>query len=53
VRWGTNFRPETVGAALPLQSDPLGLWMQRMLARRAVGAPSQPYPQPLFQHVGG
>ena len=53
VRWGTNFRPETVGAALPLQSDRQGHWMQRMLARRAVGARSQPYPQPLFQHVGG
>lgn len=53
VRWGTSFRPETVGAPLPLQSDPQGHWMQRMLARRAVLAASQPSAQPIFQHVGG
>lgn len=53
VRWGTNFRPETIGAALPVQSDNQGLWMQRMLARRAVRAPSQPFSQPLYQHAGG
>lgn len=51
VRWGTSFRPETIGATLPLQSDPQGHFMQRMLARRAVAVPSQLFPQPLFQHA--
>ena len=53
VRWGTNFRPETVGALLPLQSDRHGYWMQRMLARRAARVPGQPSAQPLYQHLGG
>ncbi|XSG83233.1 MAG: ring-hydroxylating oxygenase subunit alpha [Methyloligella sp. ZOD6] len=53
VRWGTNFRPETIGAPLPLQSDPQGLWMQRAVANRAMGAPSEPFPHPLYQHAGG
>ena len=53
VRWGTNSRPETMGSALPLQSDPQGLWMQRMLARRAGRAPRQFFSQPLFQQARG
>lgn len=53
VRWGTHFRPETIGAALPVQSDPQGLWMQRMLARRVTRTSGRSFPQPLFQHVGG
>ena len=53
VRWGTNSRPETIGSALPLQRDPQGLWMQRMLARRAARAPRQFFSQPLFQHARG
>ena len=53
VRWGTNFRPETIGAALPVQSEPQGLWMQRMIARRAVRTQSQSFAHPLFQHTRG
>ncbi|WP_072395817.1 ring-hydroxylating oxygenase subunit alpha [Hyphomicrobium sp. CS1GBMeth3] len=53
VRWGTNFRPETKGAALPLQASPQGLWMQRLLARRAVQVSNGHFPQPIFQHAGG
>lgn len=53
VRWGTNFRPETIDAELPLQSNPQGLWIQRMIARRAVRTPTQPFAQPLFQHARG
>lgn len=34
VRWGTVSRPDTVGAALPLQSEVQGWWMQRVLARK-------------------
>lgn len=53
ARWGTSFRPETIGTALPLQSNPQGLWMQRMLARHAVRAPSQPSSHPVFQQLRG
>ncbi|MEG6507678.1 ring-hydroxylating oxygenase subunit alpha [Methyloligella sp. 2.7D] len=53
VRWGTNFRSETIGAPLPRQSDPLGLWMQRMVARRVMQTPSAPFSQPLYQHARG
>lgn len=53
VRWGTNFRPETKGTALPLQASPQGLWMQRMLARRAGQVSNGHFPQPIFQHAGG
>lgn len=52
-RWGTSFRPETIGATLPVQSSPQGHWMQRMLATRAVRAPRKPYAQPIFQQVRG
>ena len=37
VRWGTVSRPETVGAALPLQNEVQGWWMQRVLARKMLG----------------
>lgn len=53
VRWGTDFRPETKGAALPLQDSPQGLWMQRMLARRAGHVSNGQIPQPIFQQVRG
>jgi hypothetical protein len=36
VRWGTASRPETIGADLPLQDRPQGLWMQDLLSRKAV-----------------
>lgn len=53
ARWGTSFRPETIGARLPLQRSAQGHWMQRMLAARAVRAPRKPFQQPLFQQVRG
>lgn len=53
VRWGTYFRPDTIGAQLPLQSDPAGLWMQRMLALRAERVPHGHFSQPVYQHARG
>ncbi|WP_423415676.1 ring-hydroxylating oxygenase subunit alpha [Hyphomicrobium sp. B1] len=53
VRWGTNYRPETIGATLPVQQNLQGLWMQRMLAWRATRAPMQAIPQPIFQYARG
>lgn len=52
-RWGTSFRPETIGAAMPLQTSQQGHWMQRMLAERAVRAPRKPFALPIFQQVRG
>ncbi|HVI30243.1 ring-hydroxylating oxygenase subunit alpha [Hansschlegelia sp.] len=48
-RWGASFRPETVGAPLPVQTDPHGQWMARALARRIARVPRAALPQPLFQ----
>lgn len=53
VRWGTGLRPDTVGAALPLQLDAQGYWMQRMVAGRAARAMEQPSPKPIYQHLRG
>jgi phenylpropionate dioxygenase-like ring-hydroxylating dioxygenase large terminal subunit len=36
-KWGTVSRPETIGAALPLQFHVQGLWMQRQVSRRMLG----------------
>jgi hypothetical protein len=52
-RWGTQFRPETLNAALPVQRDPHGLWMQRVLAARVARSPRDDIPQPLFQNPRG
>ncbi len=52
-RWGTQFRPETIGAASPRQSEPHGVWMQRALAERVARAPRDDLPQPLFQNPRG
>ncbi|MBB3973437.1 ring-hydroxylating oxygenase subunit alpha [Hansschlegelia beijingensis] len=49
-RWGTSFRPATAGAPLPLQTDPHGLWLARMLAERVARVPREALPQPLFQN---
>lgn len=53
VRWGTNFRPQTIDAALPLQTDTQGLWMQRMLARRVTRVSMHPLSNPIFQQARG
>jgi hypothetical protein len=53
ARWGTQFRPDTINASLPVQRDPQGLWMQRALAARVEQMPRDDIPQPLFQNPRG
>jgi hypothetical protein len=50
VKWGTSLRPETVGQKLPLQADPLGLWLQKTLAARAQALPQPVNDIPLYQN---
>jgi hypothetical protein len=50
ARWGTQFRPETIGAPPPLQRDPVGRWMQRRIAVAVARVSQAELPQPLFQN---
>jgi hypothetical protein len=50
VKWGTFFRPETIGQELPLQTDPQGLWGQKMLAARVRSLPQPVNDIPLYQN---
>lgn len=50
VRWATSFRPETIGARLPLQGHPQGRWLQRTLADRVRRMPREAIDTPLFQN---
>lgn len=53
VRWGTQHRPETIGAALPPQTDAHGAWMQGAIAARIARIPRDDLPQPLYQNPRG
>ncbi|MDQ0390908.1 ring-hydroxylating oxygenase subunit alpha [Labrys monachus] len=53
ARWGTPYRPQTVGAALPFQSEAAGAWMQRTIAARIARMPREDFPQPLYQNPRG
>ncbi|GLK66909.1 ring-hydroxylating oxygenase subunit alpha [Hansschlegelia plantiphila] len=53
ARWATSFRPETIGAPRPLQSDVHGAWMQQALARRVARIPQDDIEQPLFNNPRG
>jgi hypothetical protein len=53
AQWGTASRPATAGRPLPRQTDPQGLWMQRMLASRVANMPRAELVQPLFHNPKG
>ncbi len=51
--WGTQHRPQTIGAPLPIQNDAPGAWMQSALAARVARMPRDDFAQPLYQNPRG
>lgn len=50
VRWATSFRPDTIGATLPAQAHPQGVFLQHTLAGRVRRMPRETIAAPLFQN---
>jgi len=50
ARWATGSRPDTIGAPLPRQTHPQGIFLQRTLAGRVRRMSGQEIAMPLFQN---